>query len=513
MKRIFPFLVLFLLFTAAVFLAGCTEEFAKPVQIDKVDGAPEVPRNLATSVGDGRVTLSWEVSDPAKLSRYMIYRGDTTFAAPVLVDSTASLSYNDTGLRNSLRYIYRVTAIGTNGLESDFSRAVSATPNIYGVLINQNAEFSNSRNVTLSFAAPLGTRLVMVANDADFSGAQWINFAAAISWQLSNEDGIKTVYARFNDAEGNDVIGAFSDDITIDTRAEIVSLTENSQGQILSVGDNVTFVMNTGEPNGSARVEIEGVATIPLIESSVSGNGVYSAVYTIPGGIDVVDAVITGNFTDAAGNDAPPLTLSSFLNIANPPAATELTGFAVSEESIELSWTQTIAPDFQSYQIFRSETATVNNSSLLVRTETGAANTSFRDADLDPGKDYYYVVYTVDRTGLLSASNQVKVTTIANVAPTAVALFKSDEDSLSVTIGWTTNADDDFESYHVYRSATTPVNTSSAANLIGVVTSQGSNSFTDGNITVGQQFYYVVVVFDKFGARSANSNEVRGPNP
>ena len=513
MKRISMLLALAALLGVAILACGCTDEIPKPVQTDEIEGAPEVPRNLTTSVADGRVLLSWEVSEPAKISRYMIYRGDTTFAAPVLIDSSTTTSFNDTGLRNSLRYIYLVTAIGTNGLESDFSRAVSATPNIYSVLINQNAEFTNSRNVTVSFAAPAGTRLVMVANDANFSGAQWIGYTPAISWQLNTDDGVQEVFARFNDAEGNDVIGTSSDDIILDTRAAIVSLTENSQGATLNVGDKVTFVMNTGEPNGNASVEIEGVTSLPLIESTVSNVGIYSAEYTIPGGIDVVDAVITGNFRDAAGNDAPALILTSFINIANPPAAAQLTGFAISEEEIELSWTRTIAQDFQSYQIFRSETATVNSSSLLIRTETSAANTSFRDADLDPGKDYYYVVYTVDRTGLKTASNSVRLTTIANVAPTAVSLFKSDEDTLSVTLGWTVNTDEDFESYHVYRSVTTPVSTTGTTNLVGVITSQGANSFTDGNINVGQQFYYVVVVFDKFGARSANSNEVRGPNP
>ena len=510
MKRILTALILVLLLATSAFVGGCTDQIVEPVRTNEVAGAPEVPRNLATSVGDGTVILSWEISAPAKISRYLIYRGDTTFAAPELIDSTTSLSYADTGLRNTLRYIYQVTAIGTNGMESDFSRAVSATPNIYTVLISDNSRFTNSRQVTVSFAAPAGTRLVLLANDAQFTGAQWSNFSASRSWELTAGDGVKSVYARFRDAEGNEVAETVIDEIVLDTRAEIISITEDSQGATLSAGDVIEFSMSTGETEGTASVDIDNVATITLLES---GAGVYSGAYTIPGGIDVIDATITGNFTDAAGNRASELTLTSFVNIANPPEAAQLAAFVVSEESIELSWTRSSASDFQGYQIFRSETATVNSSSLLVRSETSATNTTFRDTDLEPGKDYYYIVYTIDRTGLRSASNTVKSTTKSNEVPLAVVLFKSDEDSTSVRIGWTLNTDTDFASYHVYRSLTTPVQTTGATNLIGVVTGQSTNSFTDENINAGQQFYYVVVVFDKYGARSANSNEVRGPNP
>lgn len=512
MKRTAIWIASALLLTALAYIGGCSEEITKPDRTNTVAGAPEVPRNLTTAVANERVQLSWEVSDPAKISRYMIYRGDTTFAQPELIDSTTAQTYNDTGLRNTLRYFYQVTSIGTNGLESEFSRAVTATPNIYGVLIKDNSVFTNSREVTITFAAPTGTRLVMIANDANFSEAQWINFSTARAWQLTSGDGIKVVYAKFRDAEGNEVLGSVSDDITLDTRAEIVSLSENSDGATLSAGDVVTFTLNSGEADGEASVTIEGVATIPLLESDSGDEGVYSAAYTIPGGIDVVDATIAGNFRDAAGNEATELTAATFINIANPPAGAELSAFVVSEESIELSWTRSTVSDFQSYQVFRSETAVVNTASLLVRTETSAAGTTFRDTDLDPGTDYYYIVYTIDRTGLRSASNSIKGTTKANELPSAVSLFKSDDDSTSVSLGWTRNDDSDFESYRVYRSASSPVQTTSTANLIGVITSQGQITFTDGNIEPGEQFYYVVVVFDKYGARSTNSNEVRGPN-
>lgn len=499
------------------FLGACSEQIAEPVLLDEVPNAPEVPRNLETVVGDGTITLSWTVGDPAQILRYLIYRGDTTRVVPELIDSSTTQSYTDSNLRNSLRYIYQVAAVGRNGLLGKPSRAVSATPNIYGVTINNGAKFTNRQQVSLAFAASANTRLVEISDQPSFDGTNWSNFTGTKDWIVPIGDGNKAIYARFRDSEGNEVSSIVSDEIILDTRAVIASVTEDSDGKTLVAGDQLVITLYAGEIDGKASAQIANIAEIELFDinpetDDALPDGIYSAAYTVPANLDAINATITGSFNDAAGNQAAPRAAVTVINIASPPQASILTAALVSEQEIELAWTRSNAADFQSYQVYRSETSTVNRTSLLVRTETNVSAVSFRDSDLDPGKDYYFVVYTNDRTGLSAASNSVKATTTANVDPKAVSLFKSDEDSTRIVLGWTRNDDEDFESYRVYRSQNSGV-TINAANLVGVVPSQSSLSFTDNNINVGQQFYYIVVVFDKFGARSAASNEVRGPNP
>lgn len=498
----------------AFFLIGCEDQIPKPNDLDKVEGAPEVPRNLKTSVGDGTVTITWEVSDPSKIERYMIYRALETSQEFDLHDSTTSLSYTDAGLNNSSLYAYQVAAVGDNGLEGKKSSSVTATPNIYSVVINEDSRFTNSARVSVSFAAPVATQYVTLSNEPNFLSSQWVNFSGARQWELTSGDGVKRVYARFRDASGAVVSGSFSDEITLDTRAEITSLTENSNGATLEVGDQVRFTMNCGEVDGTAEIEIAGVTSIPMydvLNGGATADGIYEAIFTVPEGIDVNKASITGSFTDAAGNNAPQYRGQSTITIANPPAAVQVTAFTISEDVIELNWTRSNASDFQSYQIFRSNTSSVTTSSELVRTETSSSASTYRDSELDPGTQYYYAVYTVDASGLRTRSNIVNATTKANENPAAVSLFITNDDSTSVTLGWTRNDDTDFQEYRVYRSSTTPVPTASTANLIHISTSRESLSFTDTNIDAGQRFYYVVVVFDRFGAKSSNSNEVRGP--
>ena len=147
----------------------------------------------------------------------------------------------------------------------------------------------------------------------------------------------------------------------------------------------------------------------------------------------------------------------------------------------------------------------------MLQTQTNSTTTTYRDTDSKPATDYYYAVFTVDKAGLTSKSNVVKATTATNHPPKSVTLFISKQDSISVNLGWTKNDDKDFESYRVYRSASTPVSLS-IGSLIAAVTTQSTTQYLDSNITKGQKFYFIVVVYDKYGMASVVSNEVSGPN-
>ncbi len=597
------------LLLAMILLAGCSTQMEKPTQTDVVAGAPEIPKNLQTKIGDGQVVLSWVMADTSQILRYLIYRGDTASAEPEVIDSTTGLSYTDRNLRNGLRYIYQISAIGKNTLESRRSSAVSATPNIFSVSIANGVKYTKTVDVTLNLAAPSGTQLVMLGNDSLFEGAAWQAYSSSRSWQLTPVDGVKHVYARFRDGEGNETLRFYSDDIIFDSRAGIVSVKENSAGKVLKSGDVVHFEVVTDEADGVATVAVSGLGTITLYYSDASAaQPTYEVDYVIPGAADVIDGTVTGNFTDAAGNAAPARTALTLLNVANPPQPSLLSSFAVSESQIdinwtasnaadfasymlfrstssnvdststlvktvttsstisyrdsdlkagvtysyalytvdksalmaksnviaaqtadnppsavtlsayvvsegeiELSWSRCTASDFASYRLFRSETADVTINSTLVKTQTDSATTTYRDTGRDPETDYYYAVFTADEAGLSSKSNVVKATTFANEPPAPVILFISSQDSTSVTLGWTRNDDPDFGSYRIYRSTSASISIVNA-NLTGAVATQSTTTYTDNNIESGQKFYFVVVVYDKYGAASVASNEVHGPN-
>ena len=84
---------------------------------------PSTPDNLqATAISASQIDLSWDAStDDVGVTGYMIYRDGTQ------IDTTASSTYQDTGLSASTSYMYTVSAIDGAGNESYQSLSASAT--------------------------------------------------------------------------------------------------------------------------------------------------------------------------------------------------------------------------------------------------------------------------------------------------------------------------------------------------------------------------------------------------
>jgi chitodextrinase len=85
--------------------------------------APSVPQNLsATAISDDRIDLTWEAStDNVAVTGYNIYRDN------VLVDTSPTNSYSDTGLDPVTEYEYEVSAFDAASNESARSAPDSAT--------------------------------------------------------------------------------------------------------------------------------------------------------------------------------------------------------------------------------------------------------------------------------------------------------------------------------------------------------------------------------------------------
>jgi hypothetical protein len=80
------------------------------------------PPSLAT------VTLAWDASsDHANLSHYQVHHGTAAGAYSITTNSGMALTLTVQGLVRGQTYYFAVTAIGTNGLTSDFSNEVGYT--------------------------------------------------------------------------------------------------------------------------------------------------------------------------------------------------------------------------------------------------------------------------------------------------------------------------------------------------------------------------------------------------
>ncbi len=82
-------------------------------------------------------------------------------------------------------------------------------------------------------------------------------------------------------------------------------------------------------------------------------------------------------------------------------------------------------------------------------------------------------------------------------APAAVMLVATAQSSSVIRLSWSQATDNDFASYQIYRSTSATVNTGS--DLVTIITSRSTVTYTDENLEPDMIYYYRVYVFDNTG--------------
>ncbi len=476
-------------------VVGCSTEIEPPTSSSTLPQQPETPRSLTASIGDGTIELSWSVTNASAISQYMIYSADDVDTEPVLFDSSTTTTFTASGLTNGQTYYFSVASVTTGSIESIQSSALAVTPGVFSISINQGTLYTNSRSISVGLTAPTGTNLVQLSESTLFTDAHWENFSGTKSFFLSDGDGIKQVYARFQVSGGGASTGNISDDITLDRIARIDSVLENSGGAVLNAGDAIQFTVYTSESGGIATVSVIGIGPLDLQEST---SGVYETEYILPIGIELVDAEVVASFTDAAGNNAPESKAATLLNATYAPVAVTLGGFPESSLEIMLEWTASTISDFSSYRIFRGASSGVDENSYLVTTINNQGTLNFQDTDLEDTTAYFYRIYVYDQNGNFAASNEVQLSTLKNLPPGAISIAVTlTGEALSSNVTWEQADEDDFQSYHIIRSENI-ISGYDGDDVIAIVNEQSTTSFTDF-VPVASTYYYQIFVVDKQG--------------
>ena len=84
------------------------------------------------------------------------------------------------------------------------------------IIINNNEEWANNPNVTLTIASR-DAHEMLISDNPSFEGANWEPFSTTKNFKLSGDDGIKAVGAKFRDEAGN-VSAPISDNIKLSTK-------------------------------------------------------------------------------------------------------------------------------------------------------------------------------------------------------------------------------------------------------------------------------------------------------
>ena len=519
-------LIVLMIALAAFGLSGCFDTLTQPERDNDLDPAsggasetPDRPESLRATVSDRLVSLTWTVGDTTGIGEYVVYRWkveDEDEEEFEEIDTVTAMAYGDEDVLNGTVYEYSVASVNRMGLEGVKSPSVRVVPNIFGIAINQGADKTASRSVTIATSAAAGTELMQFSENADMSGASWVPYSTSGSWLLSAGDGAKTVYARFRDASDSES-SIVMDSITLDTWAVIDSVTEDSGGAVLAPGDVLHLTIDAGETGGEATVEIDGVVTlVELYDDGTAGDsaaddGVYERDYVIVPGAEAVEAAVMGYFADELGNEAEPMAAPGTVTILEgPEAVTMLAPIVFSERRIGLSWTRSLELDFGAYLLYRSYVPGVDTSTEreLIAEITTVGTTSFSDTGLEPDSTYYYAVYTSDDYGQTAVSNEVSATTLANEPPAPVELYAPWSDTTSVSLSWSRSDEEDFLEYEVivWEQELPGPPDHDTERVLSRIQDPGETFYTHTSVDEAIVYWYQVAVVDSFGARALSDS-------
>jgi pimeloyl-ACP methyl ester carboxylesterase len=165
---------------------------------DTVPDPPPAPTGLTAQLdsADG-VSLNWSLEETGSVEEYNIYRdtipNPTRQVAVVL--SPDQTSYTDSEIQGGQTYYYRVTAVGTGGVESSFTEGTSVFTYPSSLSLDIQRSFGNP-------SSEEGYRLVALPGATDQSLETVLGGEAGADWQAYWDDGSSQDYfQKYDESE------------------------------------------------------------------------------------------------------------------------------------------------------------------------------------------------------------------------------------------------------------------------------------------------------------------------
>ena len=267
-----------------------------------------------------------------------------------------------------------------------------------------------------------------------------------------------------------------------------------SDGQVVITWPQVTgatsYQVKRGTSSGSYPTTLSSGATSPYTDSTATNGTTYYYMVTAENS--------AGSTNASAEKSATPVAA------ATAPSAFSMTSAVSGNGQVVITWP--VVTGAASYILKRG-----TSSGSYTTTLSSSATSPYTDSTVVNGTTYYYMVTAVNTIGSTNASAQlsalpsVPVVSVAKIAATSLS-------STSIGLSWTaaTNALGGNLTYKVYRSAVNPSNASfvSIANVESgtlVTTLTNTTTATVSGLTLGNAYYFNVVVLDANGAKAVYS--------
>ncbi len=476
--------------------------------------SPTAPGSLtATAAGPMQINLTWTASTETggTIANYLIERcAGASCSNFVQVGTSATTTFNDTGLSGSTSYSYRVRAIDTTNVTGPYSNTATATTAAPTFTAPTNlaatASGSTQANLTWTAATETGGTITQYLIER-CAGASCSNFVqvGTSATTTFNDTGLlgSTSYSyrvRATDAANN--VSAYSNTATATTAAPTFTAPTN----LAATASGSTQVNLTW----TAATETGGTITQYLIERCTGASCSNFAQVGTSATTTFNDTGLSGSTsysyrvraTDASNNLGPYSNSASVTTPANTPSAPgSLTATAAGPVQINLTWTASTETGgtIANYLIERCAGASCSN---FVQVGT-SATTTFNDTGLSGSTSYSYRVRAIDTTNVTGPySNTATATTAAPTftAPTNLAATASGSTQANLTWTAATETGGTITQYLIERCAG-----ASCSNFVQVGTS-ATTTFNNTGLLGSTSYSYRVRATDAANNVSAYSN-------
>ncbi len=275
-----------------------------------------------------------------------------------------------------------------------------------------------------------------------------------------------------------------------------------------AVSNEISFIPNSNFAKPNAQFDTS--TSILVSWSSIGGANSYNILRSSDGIVfqQIASNLLTTNFIDSpitpaityyyryqpydnAGTEMAMSNVSDAVNVSvSPLIPIGLRLASQATNSVELYWST--VPSILNYEVLRSST-TGGPYAVISSPVMSAVN--FTDTTVTPGQDYFYVLRTVNSSGVRSNnSNEVAVSLVVGPSGLAVSNVPT-----GVNISW--NLVSGVTGYEVLRSLT-------STGPFGLVASTGSLTTIDTNVVAAETYYYVVRGTYSSQRKSVQSNVV-----
>lgn len=439
-----------------------------------VPATPTAP-TVIQSTTDPTGSLDVSFSTVAGADSYTLYRSTSTEATTfsdlgLTLTGTTTVSYSDAGLYEGTTYYYKVQAFNSAGGSNLSTYGYATTGSTITVPTGLQVSDPTVSSLTISWTDTGADQYRLFSDMSEFGEFTYLVYeGTGTTFTETGLDPDTPYYYKVKAVVGN----AVSDFSAVALGTTLAQLPATPTGLTVGGASATSLYVSWNESPGAAEYTLSSDAGQILYNGS-------NTFYTH----DQLTPETTYGYRVLATNSAGSSPFSGIAygttTAAEPPAPASTTATALSNSTIEVTWTEVTEADF--YKIYRQRED--NAAGFLI--EVPSSQLSLTDDKLASGTTYTYAVKAGNMYGDSPLSPAAAATTLGPPAPYDIWTYNAT--AYSIEVAW--NTVEGVTGYNLYRTTTPDIGTSWTN--IGPVYEEW---FIDTGLMPDTEYFYRVTSF------------------